>query len=75
MMCGGDIAMTDEEPDYGAPPYLTMPDGTSDEQMAWLRARIQEGLVSGRGSLADDALFERIKRRGLARLKASQRAA
>ena len=64
-----------DDEDYGAPPHLKIPDGTEEEQLAWLRARIQEGLDSGRGSLADDAFFERVKRRGRARLRDAQRAA
>lgn len=65
----------DDEVDYGAPPHLILPDGSKEEQLAWLRARVQEGFESGRGVLADDAFFDRIKRRGHERLKAARRAA
>jgi hypothetical protein len=66
---------SETEADDAAPPHLTVPEGTREEQQAWLRARIQDGLDSGRGVVADDEFFERIKRRGRERLKASRRAA
>ncbi len=61
--------------DVGAPTHLTIPDGTTDEQLTWLRAEIQKGIDSGPGVVADEAFFERIKRRGRDRLRASRRAA
>lgn len=31
--------------DFGAPEYLSVPAGTREEQIGWLRARIDEGLA------------------------------
>ena len=64
-----------KDDDLDAPVHLTIPDGTKDEQLAWLRAEIQKGIDSGPGVVADQAFFERIKRRGRDRLRASRRAA
>lgn len=75
MMTTGDETM-DDEVDYGAPPHLTMPDGSEEEQLAWLRARVQEGLDSGparEGTI--DELFDGVIRRGRERLEQSKRAA
>ena len=64
-----------KDDDLGAPVHLTIPDSTKDEQLAWLRAEIQKGIDSGPGVIADEAFFERVKRRGRDRLRASRRAA
>ena len=66
----------DDEVNYGGPSHLTMPDGTAEEHLAWLQARLQEGLDSGPAREIDiDIFFEDIKRRGRERLARKQRAA
>lgn len=75
-MIAGDDGMDDDESDYGAPAHLTMPEGTEEEQLAWLRARVQEGLDSGparEGTV--DELFDGVIRRGRERLEQSKPAA
>ena len=59
----------------GAPPHLTVPDGTMEEQSIWLRTAWERGIASPlvEGSL--DELFEGAKRRGRERLAQSKRAA
>lgn len=65
----------DDEIDYGAPPHLTMPEGSEEEQTAWLRARIQEGIDSGPVvERSIDEVFDDVKRRGRIWLKQSKAA-
>lgn len=40
------LSMWSHDFDYGVPEHLTMPAGTRDEQIGWLRARIDEALAS-----------------------------
>jgi len=61
------LSMWSHDFDYGAPEHLSVPAGTHDEQIAWLRARIEEGLASGDPRPLD---IEDIKRRGRERLTA-----
>ena len=66
----------DDFPDYGAPPHLTMPDGTAEEQLAWLKARIAEGLASGPAiEMTPEDMAESVKRRGRERLARLRNAA
>lgn len=59
------LSLWSQDFDYGAPEHLSMPAGTRDEQTAWLRARIDEGLASGDPMEFEDeeAFLREIKRR------------